>query len=391
MIKARAIAEEFKLLNQFNVYKELFIDKKVFEPYKVNLKDYPINLILTLSKELFKAEENEKKARYYDLLQSFSKSISSIYDEKSLYIEADATFKKYFLSKGFIAIKYNVLKGFTTKVYLSEACDFNKQSLIVEIQHFITEKNITFNIIHKDFSIYNQQDNNDLKYIKSMLLYSMSDEMNANSYYFVIFNDYKSDWVFTEEDGYTSRPLMEAIFAKLKNIHFIDAIRNITLLDPATGLYNTKYLWTRLNHYFRKYIDINITFSMAIIDLNDFKKLNDTYGHTSGDEFIRIFSQILKTALAPNNEIVRYGGDEFILIFPGIYKTEAMKYIQNIKYLCNKHIITINNTNLVISFAYGLETFSDAFHDVKMFFDEIDKQMYINKEATKNLKAFNRI
>ncbi|MBC8061900.1 MAG: GGDEF domain-containing protein [Clostridiaceae bacterium] len=389
--KAGSIAEEFNLANQFNIHKEIFINKKFFEPYKMNFTDYPINLILTLSRELCKSQENEKKAKYYDLLQSFSKSISSIYDENLLYLEANAIFEKYFLSKGFIAIKYNVVSGFNTKAFLSEVCDFNQQNLILEIETFITKKNIPLKSTDKGFSIYNNQQNIDLNLIKSMLLFKLSDEMNSNFYFFIIFNDHKSDWVFTTEDGDTSTPLIEAIFSKLKNIHFIEVMRNITLLDPATGLYNSKYLWDRLDHYSRKYKDLGITFSMAIIDLNNFKKLNDTYGHTSGDEVLRVFSQILKTALAPNNEIVRYGGDEFVLLFPEIYKAEAMNYIENVKYLCNTHSITINKDKIVISFAFGVETFSKNFHDTKMFFNEIDKQMYLNKETLKNLNTLNRI
>ncbi|MGW8178727.1 MAG: GGDEF domain-containing protein, partial [bacterium] len=70
-------------------------------------------------------------------------------------------------------------------------------------------------------------------------------------------------------------------------------------------------------------IRYHTTFSLAIFDIDDFKKINDTYGHECGDEVLIKVASMLKSASRATDIVARYGGEEFLIIFPNTEKTEA--------------------------------------------------------------------
>jgi diguanylate cyclase (GGDEF)-like protein len=117
-----------------------------------------------------------------------------------------------------------------------------------------------------------------------------------------------------------------------------------------------------------------------MIDLDNFKQANDTYGHAYGDEILKTFVQCTKKMLRSKDIIIRLGGDEFLLIFMGIQELQARVVIKRIT---NKIAKTKLGQNLV--FSYGL-TFVEDMTLLLDYIDEADARMYINKMSKKNNK-----
>jgi len=152
--------------------------------------------------------------------------------------------------------------------------------------------------------------------------------------------------------------------------------------DPLTGAFN--------RNFFNSFVSKTNKFTMNLsklgainIDLDEFKSINDTYGHKVGDDVLKNFVLLLNKAFKKKSKIIRMGGDEFIII---IENTSNEEIISHIRFL---NIITevYNSVNKYpIKFSYSYCIYSNDFNDIYDFFDHIDNKMYQNKYLKKLLK-----
>lgn len=153
--------------------------------------------------------------------------------------------------------------------------------------------------------------------------------------------------------------------------------------DPLTGAFN--------RNFFNSFISKANKFTMNLsklgainIDLDEFKIINDTYGHKVGDDVLKNFVLLLNKAFKKKSKIIRMGGDEFIII---IENTSNEEIISHIRFL---NIITevYNSANKYsIKFSYSYCIYSNDFNDIYDFFDHIDNKMYQNKYLKKTPKT----
>lgn len=376
---ARSIAEKYKLKEHFVLYSNIFINKISFEPIAFNEKEYPVNLILLLSEDRKNLLSESKKSRDFELVQNFSNKISLIFKEDDLYKEVQEMLKKHFLTKGFVVIKHSFNSGFDTVVNTDNDCKSDNTQIRNYFESFILQNNLVLNSHIKEYDIFNYSSESS-ELFKSIMIFYLYDEFNSYNYFFIMFYDTKSDWLFSQTDANVSLVLMKNLFLKLKTIHYTEKIRKNSLIDHATGLYNAKYMWSTLGNFIHQCNLKNLTFSMTILDLNHFKTINDTFGHYAGDEAIRFFSKILSLTISPNNHIIRYGGDEFIVISPGYTEKEAEAEILKVLNLCKAQPFVFNNRNIFINFSFGVLKYNDAYKNGKSFFHAVDKVMYANKK-----------
>ncbi|WP_157453664.1 GGDEF domain-containing protein [Clostridium sartagoforme] len=152
--------------------------------------------------------------------------------------------------------------------------------------------------------------------------------------------------------------------------------------DPLTGAFN--------RNFFNSFVSKTNKFTMNLsklgainIDLDEFKSINDTYGHKVGDDVLKNFVLLLNKAFKKKSKIIRMGGDEFIII---IENTSNEEFISHIRFL---NIITevYNSVNKYpIKFSYSYCIYSNDFNDIYDFFDHIDNKMYQNKYLKKTPK-----
>lgn len=157
-----------------------------------------------------------------------------------------------------------------------------------------------------------------------------------------------------------------------------EKINYLAYHDGLTGLPN-RHLFNRhlSGAIFRSKID-NKNLAILFIDMDDFKKINDNYGHDVGDVVIRNFSRRLKEAVGEETMICRMGGDEFIVLLEDMPKEKVNLEIKNIKEALKNPII-INNNNIFINASIGISFFPDDGKTIKELIKAADNHMYFYK------------
>jgi two-component system cell cycle response regulator len=108
----------------------------------------------------------------------------------------------------------------------------------------------------------------------------------------------------------------EIVDCLLARISRARAQAELALLDPLTGLHNRRFMNDRLPAEIARAGRAGATLSLALIDLDDFKQINDTFGHTAGDRVLARFANVLSSSVRSYDTTCRFGGDEFIVLFP---------------------------------------------------------------------------
>jgi len=130
--------------------------------------------------------------------------------------------------------------------------------------------------------------------------------------------------------------MVACIFEQARsNIKRLEVLANV---DAVTGLYNHRYFQTRLEEEIRKTRETKSTLGMLMIDLDNFKKYNDCYGHKAGDQLLAKTSKIFLSKTSEQDIVCRYGGDEFAILLPGANSDRIVSVIEQIRSAFDKMV-----------------------------------------------------
>ncbi len=114
-------------------------------------------------------------------------------------------------------------------------------------------------------------------------------------------------------------------------LHLQEQLQKAALYDSLTNLLNRKAVIERLESELSRSCRTGIPMSIALLDIDNFKDVNDTYGHGTGDKVLREIAVRMKEAVRSYDSVGRYGGEEFLLIFPGISGSDAVKICERVR------------------------------------------------------------
>lgn len=158
-------------------------------------------------------------------------------------------------------------------------------------------------------------------------------------------------------------------------------------LDELTGVLNRRQLETVLTEEFQRASRHGSPLSIAFIDLDDFKRINDIHGHLAGDEVLRSFATKLKEQLRGSDTIARFGGEEFIVVFPGTAEIAAMDVIRRVlAHIAATPMVEIDGAALHVTFSAGVATHGtyERFANVQDLLKGADDVLYRSKNLGRN-------
>ena len=178
-------------------------------------------------------------------------------------------------------------------------------------------------------------------------------------------------------NDYITKPFSKEEFSCRIN-NSIEALENIQLItnhanrDFLTGLYNRRYFFENTNTYFNEAVAISEPFAIAMVDIDHFKNVNDTYGHDAGDKAIVNLSEILRAGVDRNDLVARFGGEEFCIVLKNISGNNALEVMERIRNNV-KNSVTITDKGEEITFTISIgialnheETLEDTINEADM-------------------------
>lgn len=163
-----------------------------------------------------------------------------------------------------------------------------------------------------------------------------------------------------------------------------EQLRNQSEKDSLTGMYNKG----AMEHYSREYLESHREEPCAycIMDIDDFKEINDTHGHWSGDKVLKEVSQIIRSVVRGRGIVGRFGGDELVILFKNTNEDEARKQAQMICSRMNK--ILVQDTPALVSGSIGVA--GGIGYSYEELFENADRALYMAKQDGKNCVRLNR-
>ena len=156
-------------------------------------------------------------------------------------------------------------------------------------------------------------------------------------------------------------------------------LSEMSSLDSLTKISNHRTLIERLKGLIAEARRTGAPLSIAMVDIDDFKRINDSKGHVTGDQVLCAVADIIKNSIRDTDLAARYGGDEFAVVFPGTEARTAAGVMERVRQAVNSRAVL---EGLAVTLSTGVAQYSGE--DLSHFVDEADKKLYEAKHSGKN-------
>ncbi len=158
----------------------------------------------------------------------------------------------------------------------------------------------------------------------------------------------------------------------------------ISRIDGLTGLYNRGYFYNLMDSEISRAARYKHNFSLLMIDIDDFKRINDTYGHQVGDEVLKELASLLNSFIRKNDAVARYGGEEFAIILPQTAKEDGHLFGNRVvNGIASSKVKEISQDDR-LTVSAGLAGYPDDAHTQKDLIKKADDALYHAKRMGKN-------
>ncbi|BCR35756.1 sensor domain-containing diguanylate cyclase [Mariniplasma anaerobium] len=164
-----------------------------------------------------------------------------------------------------------------------------------------------------------------------------------------------------------------------------DKLEKLAILDPLTKTYNRRFGMDRLKEEFARSVRTVNPLGILMLDIDFFKKVNDTYGHIVGDQVLINISSIIKDNIRKGDILVRYGGEEFLAILPGASIEGLKRVSEKIRRYVEEHTVQYNNQNINVTISIGGTSYPEFdIDDIEKLVEQADTNLYFSKENGRN-------
>jgi diguanylate cyclase (GGDEF)-like protein len=155
--------------------------------------------------------------------------------------------------------------------------------------------------------------------------------------------------------------------------------------DPLTCLYNRRFLMDDLSRKMRRSKKSGESLALIILDIDHFKRINDTYGHQNGDLVITIVAEASQKRMRSHDIVARYGGEEFVIVLPGTTLPEAISIAERLRNSVQSLKMPPPMENLEVTLSLGVAAYpSSTVNDIDSLFRQADEALYRAKQFGRN-------
>lgn len=219
---------------------------------------------------------------------------------------------------------------------------------------------------------------------------NIDDLKSAVSDHLITIQEALSDYQATKSDASLTDQL-KALVNKVESIEnesqktkeLLEEERYRATHDPLTGLPNREAYNERAFQELQRFKRYCRPLTMAICDIDHFKKINDTYGHTAGDKVLKLMAKLISTRLRKVDFVGRYGGEEFVILMPETTVQQGLTVLDKMRSVVGKTPFKFKGAPVVITMSFGLASFGPE-DSIESVFDRADKALYKAKDQGRN-------
>ena len=237
-------------------------------------------------------------------------------------------------------------------------------------------------IINSDVPIYKTENNESAVY--SCL--GVPIKINSNPLGFIIIQHQQKNY-FSKQHATFLFSLANHVGVAIENNILYNQIKESACKDGLTNIFNKKYFFDTINAM----PDIDHTdYSLVMIDIDNFKRVNDTYGHPYGDEVLKTVAALIKNSTRPKDIVARYGGEEIIIFFNGFVAHDLIEArLNELRERIQSTLIPGDNFFSSVTASFGCYVKKDECISLEEVIKRADENLYICKRTGKNKVILN--
>ena len=171
----------------------------------------------------------------------------------------------------------------------------------------------------------------------------------------------------------------------IKKINFMYShTKHLSVTDPLTGLYNRRHFDNMIEREFLRAQRYSNDLSIALIDVDFFKKVNDTYGHLCGDYVLKEVAYLTLQTFRKTDMVFRYGGEEILVILTETPLEKAIIPLERLRKSIENYPFSYDNNNIRVTVSIGVESLNENIGHFEELIDNADKALYYAKENGRN-------
>jgi diguanylate cyclase (GGDEF)-like protein len=180
---------------------------------------------------------------------------------------------------------------------------------------------------------------------------------------------------------YSRQQLKKLLQEQIKLVGELERLANT---DSLTGIWNRRYLFMIAEQEIKRIQRYNLAFSLLLIDVDHFKKINDNYGHNIGDEVIIFMTKIVTSNLRHADCFGRFGGEEFVVLLPETNMDEAIVVAERIRENISNQSITFEDQQISITISIGVSSYDVGDKSIDSIIQRADQALYQAKNQGRN-------
>ena len=173
-----------------------------------------------------------------------------------------------------------------------------------------------------------------------------------------------------------------------ERVQMLEKLKKLSITDGLTQLFNSRHFYNQLKGEIERFNRYGHKLSLLLLDIDNFKDFNDTYGHLEGDKILVRLGRIIKSCLRKMDTAYRYGGEEFTIILPGTHGEEAWTVAERLRAAVAAEDFTDGKIDdLEITISIGVTQYRRE-EEISSFVQRADQAMYQSKQAGRNKVSF---